>query len=105
MTAERHYGLGLMHGGDGDWAWFGHGGAFPGRLLHTSVVPTQGIAISIIVNAVDAAPIVLVDGVISILRAAALEGAATTRRRRDGADASGRSGGRWICCRSATACW
>jgi len=77
MTAERHYGLGLMHGGDGEWAWFGHGGAFPGCLSHTSVVAAQGLAISIIVNAVDLAPISLVDGVISILRACALNGAAT----------------------------
>ena len=77
MTAERHYGLGLMHGGDGDWAWFGHSGAFPGCLSHTSVVPAHGLAISIIVNAVDAAPIALVDGVISILRACAQNGAAT----------------------------
>jgi CubicO group peptidase (beta-lactamase class C family) len=77
MTAERHYGLGLMHGGDGDWAWFGHGGAFPGCLSHTSLVPAHGLAISIIVNAVEVAPIVLVDGVISILRACALGGAAT----------------------------
>jgi CubicO group peptidase (beta-lactamase class C family) len=77
MTAERHYGLGLMHGGDGDWAWFGHGGAFPGCLSHTSVVPAHGFAISVIVNAVDVAPISLVDGVISILRACALNGAAT----------------------------
>jgi CubicO group peptidase (beta-lactamase class C family) len=78
MIAERHYGLGLMHGGDGEWAWFGHGGAFPGYLSHTSVVPTQGLAISIIVNTVDMAPLSLVDGVISILRACALNGAATT---------------------------
>jgi CubicO group peptidase (beta-lactamase class C family) len=76
MIAERHYGLGLMHGGEGDWAWFGHGGAFPGCLSHTSVVPAHGLAISIIVNAVDVAPIVLVDGVISTLRACALNGAA-----------------------------
>jgi D-alanyl-D-alanine carboxypeptidase len=78
MIAERHYGLGLMHGGDGDWAWFGHGGAFPGCLSHTSLVPAHGLAVSIIVNAVEVAPIVLVDGVISILRACALGGAATT---------------------------
>jgi D-alanyl-D-alanine carboxypeptidase len=78
MTAERHYGLGLMHGGDGEWAWFGHGGAFPGCLSHTSVVPAQGLAISIIVNTVDMSPLPLVDGVISILRACALNGAATT---------------------------
>jgi len=77
MTAERHYGLGLMHGGDGDWAWFGHGGAFPGCLSQTSVVPAQGLAISLIVNTVDMVPIVLVDGVISILRACAVNGAAT----------------------------
>jgi CubicO group peptidase (beta-lactamase class C family) len=77
MTAERHYGLGLMHGGDGEWAWFGHGGAFPGCLSHTSVVPAHGFAISVIVNAVDVAPISLVDGVISILRACALNGPAT----------------------------
>jgi D-alanyl-D-alanine carboxypeptidase len=67
-----------MHGGDGEWAWFGHGGAFPGCLSHTSVVPTHGLAISIIVNTVDLAPLSLVDGVISILRACALNGAATT---------------------------
>ena len=77
MAAERHYGLGLMHGGDGEWAWFGHGGAFPGCLSHTSVVPAQGLAVSVIVNAVDLAPLSLVDGVISILRACTLNGAAT----------------------------
>ena len=77
MTAERHYGLGLMHGGDGEWAWFGHGGAFPGCLSHTSVVPRHGLAVSIIVNTVDMPPILLVDGVISFLRACALNGAAT----------------------------
>jgi D-alanyl-D-alanine carboxypeptidase len=76
-AVERHYGLGLMHGGDGEWAWFGHSGMFPGCLSHTSVVPAHGLAICIIVNAVDALPNMLVDGVVSILRAYAANGPAS----------------------------
>ena len=76
VNVGRHYGLGLMLRGDGEWAWFGHSGAFPGCLSITSVVPAHGLAVSIIVNAVDVAPIMLMDGVISILRAYAHNGAA-----------------------------
>ncbi len=69
LSAELHYGFGLMHGGADDWAWFGHSGVFPGCLSHTSVVPAHGVAISVIVNSVDVQPMALVDGAIAILRA------------------------------------
>jgi D-alanyl-D-alanine carboxypeptidase len=86
-SVERHYGLGLMHGGDGEWAWFGHSGVFPGCLSHTSVLPAHGLAISIIVNAVDVLPAMLVDGVVSILRAYAAHGPASA--------ATSKWAGRW----------
>jgi D-alanyl-D-alanine carboxypeptidase len=76
-SVERHYGLGLMHGGDGEWAWFGHSGVFPGCLSHTSVLPAHGLAISIIVNSVDGLPAMLVDGVVSIIHAYAANGPAS----------------------------
>lgn len=69
MSAESHYGLGLMEGGDGDWAWFGHSGVFPGCFSHTGVLPAHGISISVIINAVEVPPALLVDGIIAILRA------------------------------------
>lgn len=65
---ERHYGLGVMQGGEGDWAWFGHSGVFPGCQSHTAVLPRHGLAISLVLNAVDLAPATLVDGAIDILR-------------------------------------
>jgi D-alanyl-D-alanine carboxypeptidase len=69
VSVERHYGLGTMHAGEGDWAWFGHAGGFPGTLSHTSVLPAQGVTVSVIINAADVAPAVLVDGLIAVLRA------------------------------------
>lgn len=65
---DRHYGLGTMHGGTGDWAWYGHGGVFPGCFSQTCVLPALGLTISVIVNAPDVVPATLVDGVIEILR-------------------------------------
>lgn len=68
QTVERHYGLGTIQGGEGDWAWFGHSGAFPGCFSHTIVVPSFGLSVSLIVNSVEVSPLVLSDGVIAILR-------------------------------------
>ena len=77
LTAEQHYGLGTHHGDIGGWAWFGHGGGFQGYITSTAVIPTQGLAISILTNAVDGAPTVLVDGCVRILQAFAKHGPPT----------------------------
>jgi CubicO group peptidase (beta-lactamase class C family) len=66
---DRHYGLGTIHGGAGDKAWFGHSGVFPGCQSHSCVVPGLGVTISLIVNAPDIVPASIVDGLIAILAA------------------------------------
>jgi D-alanyl-D-alanine carboxypeptidase len=71
---EMHYGLGTVHGGAGRWAWFGHTGGFQGYLTQTVAVPSQGIAASILTNALDGAPTVLMDGCLRILQAFARHG-------------------------------
>lgn len=69
QSLDRYYGLGTIQGGEGDWAWFGHSGAFPGCFSHTIVLAKFGLTISLIVNSVEVQPAALVDGVIAILRA------------------------------------
>jgi CubicO group peptidase (beta-lactamase class C family) len=69
LSAGLHYGLGLAQAGEGEWAWFGHSGVFPGSLSHTSVVPAHGLAISIAINGAELWPNLLADGVVAILRA------------------------------------
>ena len=49
----RHYGLGTISGGDGDWRWFGHSGGFQGVITRTAILPEQGFTISVLTNAVD----------------------------------------------------
>lgn len=69
QSAERYYGLGTIQGGEGDWAWFGHSGSFPGCFSHTVVLERLGISLSLIVNSVEVSPLILAEGVIAILRA------------------------------------
>ena len=87
MSIERYYGLGTIQGGEGAWSWFGHSGAFPGCYSHTSVLPAHGLTVSIIVNALEVQPAMLVDGVIAILRGYSEGGAPTA--------ATAKWSGRW----------
>ncbi len=72
---ERHYGLGVAHGRVGEWAWFGHGGAFQGFLSRTVMVPEHGVAVSVLTNAIDGPADAWSDGILHILRQAARHGA------------------------------
>jgi D-alanyl-D-alanine carboxypeptidase len=78
---ERHYGLGTMIGRTGDFAWFGHGGAFLGYISRTVVLPGQGIAASVLTNAVDGAANPWAEGIVHILSTLAKHGAPTARTR------------------------
>jgi CubicO group peptidase (beta-lactamase class C family) len=69
LSGGMHYGLGVAQAGEGEWAWFGHSGVFPGSLSHTSVLPAHGIAVSIAINGVELWPNLLAQGVVAILRA------------------------------------
>lgn len=73
-TLERYYGLGTVHGQLGDWAWFGHGGGFQGVMTQSVTVPAQKLTVSVLTNAADGAPQVLIDGVLNILQAFARHG-------------------------------
>lgn len=76
-----HYGLGVMAGGQGDWRWFGHGGVFPGYISHTSMLPAQGLTVSLVTNGADRMAGPWVDGAIRILRTFHDRGAASARTR------------------------
>ncbi len=64
----RHYGLGTISGGRGDWAWFGHSGGFQGFITRTAVLPKQGLTISVLTNAIDGLAHPWLDGVGHILK-------------------------------------
>jgi CubicO group peptidase (beta-lactamase class C family) len=72
---ERHYGLGIISGGSGDWQWFGHSGGFQGFITRTAVLPHHGLTMSVLTNAVDGPAQSWVEGAIHILRAFADRGA------------------------------
>lgn len=76
---ERHYGLGTMIGRTGDLAWFGHGGAFLGYITRTVVLPGQGIAASVVTNAVDGPANPWAEGIVHILSVLARHGAPTAK--------------------------
>jgi hypothetical protein len=84
---EVHYGLGTMSGGNGDWWWFGHGGAFQGFISRTAALPAQKVTISIVTNAIDGAANQWMDGALRILGTFAKHGAPS--------DAVRDWGGRW----------
>jgi len=75
QAAERWYGLGTMSGALAGWDWFGHSGAFQGTITRTVCVPSQGLSISVLTNAVDGAAHAWVDGIVQILSAHARHGA------------------------------
>jgi CubicO group peptidase (beta-lactamase class C family) len=78
---EAGYGLGIITGSFAGWDWFGHSGGFQGYLTRTVVVPKHEIAVSLLMNAADAAPAVWSDGVLHILSRFQQEGPPTRRTR------------------------
>ncbi|SIQ78551.1 serine hydrolase domain-containing protein [Bosea sp. TND4EK4] len=71
----RHYGLGTISGGDGDWRWFGHSGGFQGFITRTCIFPGQNLTVSVLTNAVDGLAHPWLDGIAHILRTFAERGA------------------------------
>jgi D-alanyl-D-alanine carboxypeptidase len=76
---ERGYGLGLANGTQAGWEWFGHGGAFPGTLSRTAVVPALGLTLSILTNAADGPAQAWVDGAFHLLQGFSRHGAPSRR--------------------------
>ena len=78
-SLERYYGLGTVSGQigpeGGGWEWFGHSGGFQGYITRTSVFPAQNLSVSVLTNAVDGLAHPWLDGVATILRTFAKEGA------------------------------
>lgn len=74
-STEYYYGLGLVVGTVEDRDYFGHTGGFYGFQGRTCVVPSLGMTVSILLNAVDGPAEDLVDGVIQIIDRFAKAGA------------------------------
>ncbi|WP_332682334.1 serine hydrolase domain-containing protein [Bosea sp. (in: a-proteobacteria)] len=64
----RHYGLGTISGGEGDWQWVGHSGGFQGFITRTVILPEQDLTVSVLTNAIDGLAHPWLDGVVHILR-------------------------------------
>lgn len=77
-SVERWYGLGTISGSlagaDAAWDSFGHTGGFPGTVTRTVCVPAQGLALSVLTNAIDGLSHTWLDGLLHILRAHRLHG-------------------------------
>ena len=84
----RHYGLGTISGGEGDWCWFGHSGGFQGFITRTAVFPTHDITVCVLTNAIEGLAHQWFDGVVHILKTFSERGAAP-------AEAQGWSGRWW----------
>lgn len=89
----RHYGLGTISGGKGDWRWFGHSGGFQGFITRTCVFPEQDLTVSVLTNAIDGLAHPWLDGVVHILQRFKKHGAASA----DLADWGGRWWTLWGC--------
>ena len=72
---ERAYGLGIIHSQVGDWPIYGHSGGFQGVKTQTATIPSQKLTVSVLTNAADGNPQLLLEGVVHILRAFARHGA------------------------------
>lgn len=70
----RHYGLGTISGGEGDWRWVGHSGGFQGFITRTCIFPKQGLTVSVLTNAIDGLAHPWLDGVAHILKTFAERG-------------------------------
>lgn len=66
---ERAYGLGTIHSRVGDWEMYGHSGGFQGVKTQTATIPSQKLTVSVLTNAADGNPQLLLEGVVHILRA------------------------------------
>jgi D-alanyl-D-alanine carboxypeptidase len=75
VSLERHYGLGVIAGPPGEWAWFGHSGSFQGFLSRTIVVPDHDLVVTVLTNSIDGPAHALVDGILHILRTFEARGA------------------------------
>ncbi|MBN9470246.1 MAG: beta-lactamase family protein [Bosea sp.] len=71
----RHYGLGTISGGEGDWHWVGHSGGFQGFITRTVILPEQDLTVSVLTNAIDGLAHPWLDGVVHILKAFSEHGA------------------------------
>jgi CubicO group peptidase (beta-lactamase class C family) len=78
-SIERYYGLGIVSGSLHGWDWFGHSGGLQGYVTRTSVLPAQGLALSVLTNAVDGLAHQWLEGCVQILRAFAEGGAPSGR--------------------------
>lgn len=78
-SLERHYALGLIAGTLAGHDWFGHSGSFQGTLTRTAVVPSLGISVSVLTNAIDGPSQAWVDGIVHVVRTLAQHGAPTRR--------------------------
>ena len=74
-AGDRHYGLGTIHGRVGDWEIYGHSGGFQGVRTQTATIPSQKLTVSVLTNAADGNPALLLEGVVHILRAFQKHGA------------------------------
>lgn len=74
-AGDRHYGLGTIHGRVGDWEMYGHSGGFQGVRTQTATIPSQKLTVSMLTNAADGNPALLLEGVVHILRAFQKHGA------------------------------
>jgi len=77
----RHYGLGTISGGEGDWRWVGHSGGFQGFITRTAIIPKQGLTISVLTNAIDGLAHPWLDGVAHILKVFAERGGPSVETR------------------------
>ena len=68
--ADRHYGLGLIVETVAGRRVIGHSGGFPGQITRSILDPEDGIAISVLTNAVDGPAAELASGALAILDAA-----------------------------------
>ncbi len=77
---EMWYGLGIMSGTlAGGLEWFGHTGRLQGYVSRTAVLPAFDIAVSVMVNGIDALTELWADGALNILRCFAQRGAPAER--------------------------
>lgn len=75
----RTYGLGTNSGTLDGWAWFGHGGGFPGVVTRTAMVPAQGLCVSVLTNVAEGSSPLWLDGALNILKRFHTEGAPTAK--------------------------
>ena len=78
-SIERYYGLGVISGPIGDWAWYGHSGSFQGFITRTTVLPDQDLTVSVLTNAVDGLAQPWIDGIRHILKTFAEQGAPSAK--------------------------